>query len=78
MGTNPNGLSKVASFFWLGYHTSRRECAAETMDPLDWLEESRLASLKTVYMSEVLRPVRAVAEGCAELMPVLSVSSEYL
>jgi hypothetical protein len=57
---------------------ARGEKAAEKMDPLDWLEESRLASLKTVYTNEVLAPVRAVAEGRAESMPVVTVSPEYL
>ncbi len=57
---------------------ARGEKAAEKKDPLDWLEESRLASVKTVYTNEVLAPVRAVAEGRAESMPVISVSPEYL
>jgi hypothetical protein len=57
---------------------ARGEKAAEKMDPLDWLEESRLASVKTVYTNEVLAPVRAVAEGRAASMPVVSVSAEYL
>jgi hypothetical protein len=57
---------------------ARGEKAAEKMDPLDWLEESRLASVKTVYTAEVLGPVRAVAEGRAESMPVVTVSPEYL
>jgi hypothetical protein len=57
---------------------ARGERSAEKMDPLDWLDESRLASLKTVYTSEVLGPVRAVSEGRAESMPTISVSPEYL
>ncbi|QDV77005.1 S1/P1 nuclease [Botrimarina mediterranea] len=57
---------------------ARGERAAEKMDPLDWLEESRLASVKTAYTNEVLAPVRAVAEGRAESMPVVTVSPEYL
>jgi hypothetical protein len=57
---------------------ARGEKSAEKMDPLDWLEESRLASVKTVYTSEVLGSVRAVAEGRAESMSVVTVSPEYL
>jgi hypothetical protein len=57
---------------------ARGEKAAEKMDPLDWLGESRLASTKTVYTNEVLAPVRAVAEGRAEVMPAIAVSPEYL
>lgn len=57
---------------------ARGERAAEKMDALDWLDESRLASVKTVYTNEVLAPVRAVAEGRAESMPVVTVSPEYL
>lgn len=57
---------------------ARGEKAAEKMDPLDWLEESRLASTKVVYTTEVLGPVRAVAEGRAESMPTIQVSPEYL
>lgn len=57
---------------------ARSEKAAEKRDPLDWLEESRLASVKTVYTNELLAPVRAVAEGRAESMPVISVTPEYL
>lgn len=57
---------------------ARGERAAEKMDPLDWMEESRLASTKTVYTAEILGPVRAVAEGRAESMPTVSLPPEYL
>jgi hypothetical protein len=57
---------------------ARGEKAAKKMDPLDWLEESRLASVKTVYTNEVLAPVRAVVEGRAESVPEIAVSPEYL
>lgn len=57
---------------------ARGERAAEKMDPLDWMEESRLVSTKTVYTAEVLGPVRAVAEGRADSMPTVSLSPEYL
>jgi hypothetical protein len=57
---------------------ARGEKAAEKKDPLDWLDESRLASTKVVYTNEILAPVRAVADGKAESLPTISLSEEYL
>ncbi len=57
---------------------ARGKRAAEKTDPLDWLEESRLASTKTVYTAEILGPVRAVAERQTDSMPTVSLSPEYL
>jgi hypothetical protein len=57
---------------------ARGEKAAAKKDPLDWLEESRLASTKVVYTNEILAPVRAVVEGRTDSVPSIRVSPEYL